>query len=528
MSKNIQTPLSAVDFINYRAQGLRAQLPDLSLGDAEKFAMAGMVSVFAETGSESLSHVGREIRKALSTDGTVPVGGTTGANALKTTDLIEEIQSTELAADEYAPTWKWINKKPTKQDVVQLTELSDYGGSDEYGFLDETQADGGLDAYDPTLERKTSPVKWLGQYGRVMRTALAVEALGMSGDPEIGNAMEVSSFARLERLQRSTNYGIWHFDNAVNSNEFTGILAQIDAADDPTTKPTVFNMAGNPLTPENLSTVKQFMYNNGAKATDMFAGVHTFTDLEIQLLPSIRRGDNQNVTLGTDATKMSLLSLFPTRGQNVDFHIDPHLDASKKDGSQAAAANAPTKPTSAAVTTSNTSATNRWGSTLAPAGATFYYKVSSVNSKGESDSRTGDVAAVVDVDEKAIITITRADVNTKFYNIYRSDDGGVTFKYLDRVKCTGTSVVYNDKGDKVPGTGKIVFLENMPIRNGFSTVMFRQLWPVDKLKLPTAVMSEQFAWLMAGSPQLLRAKRNILLTNVGSLQGTGAPAARTL
>jgi fructose-bisphosphate aldolase class II len=44
---------------------------------------------------------------------------------------------------------------------------------------------------------------------------------------------------------------------------------------------------------------------------------------------------------------------------------------------------------------------------------------------------------------------------------------------LTRVKCTGASVVFDDKGDKIPGTSNIVFLTNRPIgRGGFTSVMF--------------------------------------------------------
>ena len=526
-----QKPLSAEDIVEYRAK-LRKGMYDrigvsCDMGNLYREASFELASAFAESGAQRQSESLKAIVKALSTTGIVPVGGTTGADAIKTTDLIEEIQSTELDPNIYATTWKWIAKKPCKQDVVQLTSLDDYGGDDALGWVDETQSSGGLNYNDPTLERRTTPVKWLGQLGQVMRTALVVEGLGTTGSPEIGSAMELASDSRLKRLIKNANWTCLHGDNSINPHESNGIFAQISGAFGTDGKANEYNMAGQPISQDVLATIESFMYANGGVFTDLFAGPDVFVDLKKQLIAPQRTAPGENVTFGNTFNKYRLLELFGLDLETSRFHLDKHLDPNLSNGLESADANAPAAPSAVTVTQVSPGAPyNKWGTTLAPGGGTYYYAVKAVSSGGRSVVTAGNAAGTVTGSQNNSLAISRADVTTVMYYIYRGTSAS-NLLYLNRCACTGATTTFVDDGHKIPGTSDLLILSNQRLANGFSTVMFRQLWPIDKVQLPEQAMSKQFVYLMAGTVQLTKAIHCLAIRNVGRLDPSTDPASRT-
>lgn len=514
MSNTVQAPLGVKDFVQplvnrYTSFGAKSDV-------AETMATMRLMEMFKSGNGGAIS---KSLNKALATTGIVPQDGTMGADALKREDIVNEVQVTELDYKKYAPLWHWFTKKPCYSDVVQLTELDDWGGEDDLGFLDEGLTDGGLSAIDPNIERDVTPVKWLGQHGQVMRTALAVEALGIGGDPAIGNAGEISSEARLQRLMLSANYLGWHGSYTHNRSEFSGLLAQIRSAHKrgSDNKITRINCAGQPITQDLLADIEQQLFDNGGEFTDLWWGSTSLADTKKQLDVGQRYQPGSGLTLGNfaDGYVVQSVGLDP---QIVKLHRDRHLDAPKWDGTHADSnsASTPLKPSAVAAANSATNAKNVWDSYL-PA-STYYYAVCGVSAKGRSAVRAAAAPVVVGASEKAVVTITNNSTDTKFFMVFRGTSA-TNLKYVGRVIAHGLTVgqttQFEDKGEYIPGTSTAVAVSARPRRGGFNSVMFRQLWMCDKIVLPNAIMSEQFAWIMAGTPQVLNRPHHVILENIG-------------
>lgn len=485
---------------------------------AEGAVQAKMRSMFARCtgGGTSVS-----LSKAIATTGIIPNGDTSGGDALKFEDVVAQVQVTELESKNYCPFWNTITKKPTKTDVVQLTELNSFGGSDDNAFLDDSLSDGGMSYQDPNIERDTTPVKWLGGMGQVMRSALAVEAMGIDSDPAVGNAGEIASWARLEALLKGLNRACWHADNGRNSMEFNGFLAQVRRVHKrgSDNKITRINMNGLPITPKDLAAAEYVFYDNGGMFNELWYGGALLSDTKnlLQDAGAARWGSGDKITMGQIADSY-VIQAMNLDVETIKIKRDHHLDPWKGNGTHQPTNLLATsyKPTAVAAVNSNVNAKNIWDSYLPQ--NTYYYAVDGKGSKGNSEVQAGAAPVVVGLNEKAILSITQNSSETKEYRIWRGTSP-TNLKLLTSVKAApgGGVTTFVDNGEFVPGCGMAVASSNHKVGQGFSTVMFRQLWPLDKIALPTAAMSEQFAWITAGTMQLLKPVHNIIFENVGRM-----------
>jgi len=144
-----------------------------------------------------------------------------------------------------------------------------------------------------------------------------------------------------------------------------------------------------------------------------------------------------------------------------------------------------------------------------PAG-TYFYKVTSVNERGESVEKIDDggTQAVV-AGEKVTLTIAAVG-GVKYYNVYRSEDGGTSgsAKFIGRIKANGSgSTSFVDLGNMDPGsiTGFLIQGDTMGIHQlaGYSRLQLA----VSDLSLPEAHFT--FKTLAVYQP-----RKNILFENI--------------
>lgn len=492
-------PLTYEDFFKPRASYWGNRLGDAIAG--QKLAQLELNDTFA---------------KGLNVTGTIPGDGTAGGDALKQQDLINMVMNAELTMQNHAKFWNWISKVPCYSDIVELTRLDAYGGFRRGGFMNEADADGGIAATDPTLTRRTTPVKWLGGRYQVFRPALAIRSLTLNSDPIIGGSEAVSSQARLQRLILNANEMLWFGNNTENTHEFNGVIKQIQAVHT-ANKPTRYNCAGNAITPEVLEDIQQYLLSNGGVWTDFWWSPKAIADLSKQLIPAARSQFGTTIKMGNYADEMLIQSLGgdPATAQ---FHRDLFLDPFTETDAGSADSGAPTAPSTVAITQTTDAVGNAWGTKLAA--GTYFYSAKAVGYSGRSVAVAGDTSVTVDGMNKVTVTITNATAagTTAFFEVYR----GTTVanrKYLGRVSSgstgIGATVAYVDQGETIPGSASAVAVTNMPQANGASDVMFRQLYPTTRIVLPNSLMAENAGWILGGTAQLLRPTFCLVIENIG-------------
>jgi hypothetical protein len=143
------------------------------------------------------------------------------------------------------------------------------------------------------------------------------------------------------------------------------------------------------------------------------------------------------------------------------------------------------------------------GGTLA--NAVYTYSITGVNELGESVS-----AATQTVTPVAAHYVTIAITNPStavYFNVYRSDAGGSTLKWIGRVAKSGASTTFSDYGAKIPGfvTGYLIQGDTMEVR---------ELSPYSRLKLAVTDLSipeAHFRFLTLTVPQ---PRKNVLVDNL--------------
>ena len=94
-----------------------------------------------------------------------------------------------------------------------------------------------------------------------------------------------------------------------------------------------------------------------------------------------------------------------------------------------------------------------------------------------------------------------------YFNVYRSDAGGTTTKWIGRVKTAGATTNFTDLGAKLPGfvTGYLIQGDTMEVR---------ELSPYSRLKLAVTDLSipeAHFRFLTLTVPQ---PRKNVLVDNL--------------
>lgn len=140
----------------------------------------------------------------------------------------------------------------------------------------------------------------------------------------------------------------------------------------------------------------------------------------------------------------------------------------------------------------------------------YTYKVTAVHERGESVATAADVTSTGMVDGDAVSLSIPAVSGAKYYNVYRSEDGGsfATAKLIGKVKANGAgATVFTDLGNREPGSVTGYLIQS-------STMGFHQLSPYSRLKLAVSDLSIpeahfRFLCLAAYQP-----RKNVLLENI--------------
>jgi hypothetical protein len=141
---------------------------------------------------------------------------------------------------------------------------------------------------------------------------------------------------------------------------------------------------------------------------------------------------------------------------------------------------------------------------------TYTYYVTSNNELGESVRSAVSTTAALAAGDKATVTITAVSGTTRFYNVYRGPVGSTSVascKFIGRVAYAGSSTVFTDLGNRLPG-----FVTGFLLQT--DTMGFRELAPYSRMKLAVSDLSipeAHFRFITLASEQ---PRKNVLVDNL--------------
>ena len=165
-----------------------------------------------------------------------------------------------------------------------------------------------------------------------------------------------------------------------------------------------------------------------------------------------------------------------------------------------ARAGSPAAPSATAAAANN-------AASVLPAGAYVYY-VTAVNERGES-VKSADISQAATAGQAITLTITNV-AGAKYYNVYRSEDGGsaASAKFIGRVKDSGAaSTSFVDLGNREPGSITGFLIQG-------NTMGMHQLSAYSKLKLAVNDLSLPEAHFRFLCLAVKQPRKNVLLENI--------------
>lgn len=147
------------------------------------------------------------------------------------------------------------------------------------------------------------------------------------------------------------------------------------------------------------------------------------------------------------------------------------------------------------------------------AAATYYYKASAINNKGESVATAAE-DQIVAANERATVVIAAGTAGAIYYAVYRAAASTGTYLFIGYVKDVsaggGGGATFRDAGKKEPGCATGYMLST-----DVDNLVWKQLAPLMKMDL--AITGPAFQWmqLLYGTPIVPAPLHNGIMDNIG-------------
>lgn len=450
-----------------------------------------------------------ELQKALTAGYGTDVSTLTGGGSLRIQSLDKTMQAT-IQENKHFRLFNELAKTGAGATVDEWTEQSGVGGflggstNTETGVIDESTG---------TYARRVGLVKYL----MTKRQVSLVSTLGNN----IASSEAIEQQAGAKQLLTDAEYLSFEGDEAVVPTEFSGIYAQILAGVNAgqVDGSNILDAEAQSLASINLvnqAAAQISRRDNFGTPTHLFMSQLVQADFDTGLDPAFRVSLN-NVPNGGISLGSPVVGIRTSWG---DVSANP--DVFINDGDQTvpfqvlyptlATANTGMKPT-LAIDASVSDAASKFGAAHA---GNYYYLVTGLNSKGQSDGVITAQTAVA-AGKKVTLTITRsAGAQETGYAIYRSRLNGTNtpsdFRLMTRVACAGATTTYVDRNTDIPGTTKAYILNMNP---GDHAINWRQLLPMMKFPLyPTNAAVIPWAQLMFGYLRITKRRHHAVIKNI--------------
>lgn len=471
------------------------QLPEIAAG----------ASTTGEMGGTALA----ELQKALTAGYGTDVSTLQGGGALRIQSLDKTMQAT-IQENKHFKLFNELAKTGAGATVDEWTEQSGVGGflggstNTETGVIEESTG---------SYARRVGLVKYL----MTKRQVSLVSTLGQN----LASSEAIEQQAGAKQLLTDAEFLCFEGDSTVVPTEFDGIYAQIYAGVLAGQVDTSNILDANAQSLASINLINQAAAqvsrrDNFGTPTHIFMSQQVQADFDTGLDPAFRVSLN-NVPNGGISLGSPVVGIRTSWGDVATVN-----DVFINDGDQTvpfevtyaalAAANTGMKPVSVAMATASDASSNF----AAGQAGNYYYLVTGLNSKGQSDGRISTQQAVT-AGQRVTLTITRSAGATETgYAIYRSRLNGTNapsdFRLMARVPVAGATTTYVDLNRDIPGTTRAYVL-NMSA--GDHAINWRQLLPMMKFPLyPTNAAVIPWAQLMFGYLRITKRRHHAVIKNI--------------
>jgi len=420
-----------------------------------------------------------DLLKALDTGGytTSSSGGPLIGQSLEQT-----VHIVTFDIQKHVPLFKKIVKQPAFATIEEYNRLITYG---EGGAFFQ---DGGVPRSDDAqYERVAEKVKFMGAMGEVTGPMI------IAGRAKFGDIVAQQVYNRMAFLLRQVETALFFANSNNDVLSFRGIKQMIE--EDAGTQ-NIIDKRGQPLELSDLEDGAQIIADNYGFPTDMYMSVREKSAISKLIYPVTRfASPGQAAAAGIPIN--SYASAHGEFSLTADVWLRPgSVPKGTADSGAPAGPGTPTATTQAV--------------TSQLAIGVYYYKVSSVNSAGESLAVAANAAVTISAGTQVgQLVITPTPSGAKSYRIYRGTSA-TNMTFLEEVPVTtGGTTTYQDDGSEMPGTSK-AFLEDS------SQHALKQLLPFRKVDL--ARVSDSTRWMQIGylTPVLYAPKKAVMYKNIGA------------
>lgn len=455
------------------------------------------------------SRIFDEVRKAMEATGAIPRSGP-GANALELEDAMPQLKSAEIRRAKQLNLWPVIPKRKAYGLTAEGSRTEDLGDFGSPGFI------GGNDSgtvTDATYTRWSKQVKFLAVLAEITLPSTMVRALGYNG---VGVNMEATQETnKMDELLRHVERQMWFGDSDLHSEQWDGLKKQI--GDGATAQNGIrLDLRGAPPDKDLIENLSYIAHINSTDLSHLYFPHECIRDLRQSLYDEQRIPEGYRGMLGADFDKFLIEALGGEVG-SLNIRRNHMLSPGVKGGRPryepaAAAPSAPTAPSAVSgAAAAHTASDFRPGL----AAGTYSYGVTAIGKGGRTMATEISATVTPTAGQKVTLTITDVDANVLYYEVYRNPAGtsavvDANRRFLSTAPRTGNVTTWDDDGYAIPDTS-----EAAAMYIGEDEIVFNQLLPVVKRKLPIALMAERFAYLIFGTPIVQVPTHNIWITNIG-------------
>lgn len=425
--------------------------------------------------------------------------------------------------DRHIKLWKMIPKQKAYNTVEEFNQLVDYG-LDIGIFNQEGETP---QATDSIYRRNAVLVKYTGVTGEVTHPFELVK-LG-SG---VGNALSQEVMNKTQFLLRALNRSLPTAKSSLVSNEFDGLFAQHQGADDLAKYlggERVIDARGSVLTDTHIEAAAHNVVNDGfGYITDIVSNPQVFSNYvkhyhdRKYIIPGMS-GAVQGATMGQSVNKIQ--TQFGLIDVNDDIFFDYKKPRAHNDGSTSAKAPAKPEIAGAGVDVVSADVHTKFGDS---AGG-YFWAVAAKNRYGESALlrlNPGAIQAVGATEAvNLLFTAGSGSYSTESFVIYRTEvDAPNEDKYYP---IFSVSVQEHANGYDGAGAG-IVRDRNRFIANTHSAIVLqnsedvwaiKQLAPIMRMDLARTSPATRFMILAYLTPVIFAQKKIARIVNIGAKMG---------
>lgn len=469
-----------------------ATLPNVAVGQ-----VAGGMMGFGEIA---------ELQKALEAGYGTDVAQLTGGGAMR----LQSLEKTMLATiqdNKHFVLFNELAKSNATATVDEWTEQSAIGGflggstNTETGVIQSAQGD---------YARRTGQVKYLMTRREV--------SFVQTNQNTLVDAQAVEAANGAKQLLTDAEFLCFEGDSLVVPTEFDGIATQMRALN---SADHIIDAGGDPLYGIDLidrASATIASLDNFGTPTHLFMSPLVQSDFNTKLDPAFRvslTGSPQELMYG--APVKGLNTTWGTIKTMPDIFVldERKMKPFELSHAKIAVGNADFKPASLAVAVSASGgAQSKWG---ANHGGNYYYAVTGINSKGQTQAVVSSQVAVV-AGGKATLTITKSATGDETgYVIYRGRRNGTNalddLRQVCRIPASSdATTVWVDLNLEIPGTTKAYILNMSP---GDMAITWRQMLPMTRFNLyPTVSAVIPWAQMLFGYLRLGKRRQHVMVKNI--------------